>query len=76
MVGLEVNTENTKYMIMSRYQNAEQNYNFLIAAKYFKDLANLKYLGTTKRMKITFTKKLRAYSFRRTLADFFLTLSL
>jgi hypothetical protein len=26
-VGLEVNTEKTKYMLLSRHQNAGQNYN-------------------------------------------------
>jgi hypothetical protein len=28
-VGLKVNPEKTKYMLMSRYQNAGQNYNIV-----------------------------------------------
>jgi hypothetical protein len=35
VVGLEVNTEETKYMVMSHHQNAAQNYTLLIANKSF-----------------------------------------
>jgi hypothetical protein len=38
--GLEVNTENTKYMVVSRHQNAGQD-NLLIANKSFKSVAQL-----------------------------------
>jgi hypothetical protein len=34
-VGLEVNAEKTKYMFLSRHQNAEQNYNINIANRSF-----------------------------------------
>jgi hypothetical protein len=44
-VGLEVNTENSKYMVMSRHQNVGQNYNLLIANKSFQTVANFKYMG-------------------------------
>jgi hypothetical protein len=32
-VGLDVNTKKTKYIVVSRHQNAEQNHNLLIANK-------------------------------------------
>jgi hypothetical protein len=34
-VGLEINTEETKYMLLSRHQNAEQNQDIKIANRYF-----------------------------------------
>jgi hypothetical protein len=37
-VGLEVNTEKIKYMVMSRYQNAGQNYDLMIANKSFENM--------------------------------------
>jgi hypothetical protein len=46
-VGLEVNTEKTKYMIVSRHQNVGQNHNLLVANKPFESVEKFKYLGTT-----------------------------
>jgi hypothetical protein len=45
--GLEVNTEKTKYMLLSRLQNAGQIPNINIADKCFENVAQFRYLGTT-----------------------------
>jgi hypothetical protein len=46
-VGLEVNAEKTKYMLLSRHQNAGQNYNIKISDRSFENVVQFKYLGTT-----------------------------
>jgi hypothetical protein len=46
-VGLEVNTKKTKYMLLSRHQNAGQNNNINIANRSFENVSQFKYLGTT-----------------------------
>jgi ribosomal protein S2 len=46
-VGLEVNTEQTKYMLLSRHKNAGQSYDIKIAKRCFENVAKLRYLGTT-----------------------------
>jgi hypothetical protein len=38
-VGLEVNAEKTKYMLLSRHQNAGQNYNVKIHDRSFENVA-------------------------------------
>jgi hypothetical protein len=46
-VGLEVNVEKTKYMLLSRHQNVGQNRDIKLANKPFENLSQLKNLGTT-----------------------------
>jgi hypothetical protein len=46
-VGLEVNAEKTRYILLSRHQNAGQNHNIKISNSSFKNVAHFKYLGTT-----------------------------
>jgi hypothetical protein len=46
-IGLEVNAVKTKYMVMSRNQNARQNWNILIGSKLLETVEQFKYLGTT-----------------------------
>jgi hypothetical protein len=45
-IGLEINAENTKYMIMSRHLKSGQNQNIRMANKSFASVAKFKYLGT------------------------------
>jgi ribosomal protein L30E len=45
--GQEVNAEKTKYVVMSRNQNAGQNHNIKIYSKSFERVEACKYLGTT-----------------------------
>jgi hypothetical protein len=46
-VGLEVNTENTTYMLLSRHQNAEKIYDIDIANRCHENVAQFQYLETT-----------------------------
>jgi hypothetical protein len=46
-IGLEINAEKTKYMIMSRYPNSGQNQNIRTANESFENVAKFRYLGTT-----------------------------
>jgi hypothetical protein len=46
-IGLEVNAERIKYMLLSRHQNAELNNDIKIANRCFENAENFKYLGTT-----------------------------
>jgi signal recognition particle subunit SEC65 len=41
-VGLEINAQKTKYMIMSRYPKSEQNKNIRIANESFENVAKFK----------------------------------
>jgi hypothetical protein len=46
-VGLEINIEKTKYMLLSRQQNVGQKRDIKIAKKSFENMSQFKYLGTT-----------------------------
>jgi hypothetical protein len=46
-IGLEINGEKTKYMIMSHHPNSGQNQNIRIANELFEEVAKFKYLGMT-----------------------------
>jgi hypothetical protein len=46
-VGLEVNPEKTKRMLMSRSQKIGQKHSIKRANRSFEDVGNFKYLGTT-----------------------------
>jgi hypothetical protein len=46
-IGLEGNADRTKYMVMSRDQNAGRNQNIRIDNSSFGRVEELKYLGTT-----------------------------
>jgi hypothetical protein len=46
-VGREVNVKTTKYMLVSRDQNAGQNREIKIGNRSFKNVSQFKYLGTT-----------------------------
>jgi hypothetical protein len=46
-VGVEVNAEKDEYILLSRHQNAGQNYNIKIANLFVQNVAQPKYLGKT-----------------------------
>jgi len=50
-VGLEVNTEETKDMLMSRHQCVGQNHNLLNANNSFENVAKFKFLRTVTNQK-------------------------
>jgi hypothetical protein len=46
-VGLEINVDKTKYMLLSRHQKVGQNRDIKIANMSFENVSQFKYLGTT-----------------------------
>jgi hypothetical protein len=46
-VGLEINVDKTKYMLLSRHQNLGQNRDIKIANRSFENVSHFRYLGTT-----------------------------
>ena len=46
-IGLEVNADKTKYMVMSRDQNARRSHSIKIDNSSFERVEEFKYLGTT-----------------------------
>jgi hypothetical protein len=59
-IGLEVNTDKTKYMVMSRVQNAGRDQGVKIDKSSIERVEEFKYLGAALTDKIPFRKKLRA----------------
>jgi hypothetical protein len=57
-LGLEINSEKTKYMIMSHHPYLGQNQNIRIANESFESVTTFKYLGTTL-IRMTFMMKSR-----------------
>jgi hypothetical protein len=51
-VGLEINVEKAKYMLLSRQQNVGQNRDMKVANRSFGNVSQLKYLGTTVTIRI------------------------
>jgi hypothetical protein len=47
MVGLQLNPEKTKYVVISRYQKSGQKHCIKIANMSFENVAKFKYLRTT-----------------------------
>jgi hypothetical protein len=45
-IDLQVNTEKTKYMLLSYHQNAVQSYDIKIANRCFGNMEKFKYFGT------------------------------
>jgi hypothetical protein len=46
-IGLEINVEKTKYMLLSHHQNVDQNRDVKIANRSFENVSQFKYLGMT-----------------------------
>ena len=46
-IGLEINADKTKYLVMSRNHRAGQSHNTETGNSYFESVQNFKYLGTT-----------------------------
>jgi hypothetical protein len=46
-IGLEVNTEKTKYMLLSCHQNAGRNHDIKIANRCFENVEQFRYMGMT-----------------------------
>jgi UDP-N-acetylglucosamine 2-epimerase len=46
-VGLGVNAEKTKYLLLSHHRNAGQNHDIKISNRSFENVAQIKYFGTT-----------------------------
>jgi len=57
-IGLEVNAEKSKYMVMSQDEHAGQNHNIKIDNNSFERVEQFEYLGTTMTNKNSIHKKL------------------
>ena len=59
-IGLEVNSDKTKYMITSRQHNILQNQNIVMENLSFENVEKFKYLGIIVTIQRIFAKKLSA----------------
>ena len=59
-IGLEVNADKTKYMVMSRDQNAGRIHNVRIDNSTFEGVDELKYLGTIVTNQNSIAEEIRA----------------
>jgi hypothetical protein len=59
-IGLGVNAEETKYIVMSRDQHTGQNHNIYVGNKSLERVQQFRYLRKFSQFKIPFMKKLRA----------------
>jgi hypothetical protein len=55
-IGIEVSTDKTKYMVISRDQNAGRSHKIKNDNCSFESANQFKYFGTTQRIKILFRK--------------------
>jgi hypothetical protein len=46
-IGLEMKIQKSKHMLLSHYQNEDQNWDIKIAYRSFENVSQFKYLGTT-----------------------------
>jgi hypothetical protein len=59
-IGLEVNADKTKYMVMARDHNAGRSHSMKTDNNSIESVEEFKYLGTNLTIKILFRQKLRA----------------
>jgi hypothetical protein len=59
-IGLEVNADKTKYMVMCRDYKAGRSHNMKIDNSSFEGVEEFRYLGTNLKIQKFFRKKLRA----------------
>ena len=59
-IGLEVNSEKTKYMITSRHKNEIQKQNIIIGNLSFENVEKFRYLGVTVTSSNTCAKRLNS----------------
>jgi len=58
--GLEVNADKTKYMVMSRDQNAGRSHNMKIDYRSFEMVEECKYFGTTLTNEVYIQKEIKS----------------
>jgi hypothetical protein len=60
-IGLDINVERTKHMLLSRHQNVGQNRDINIENRLFENVLKLKYLGTTVTNQNLIQEEIRGY---------------